>query len=441
MEDARLKTAIRIVNKLRRHGFEAFFAGGYVRDMILGLPQRGDIDIATSATPSEVTSIFQKAIGVGEHFGVIIVVVNQIPFEIATFRSDTGIKDGRHPQSVTFSDPCTDAQRRDFTINGLFYDPVKDEVIDYVEGIADIEKKVIRTIGDPHLRFKEDYLRVMRAIRFASRFDFVIEPETWDQIKQNAPYITKISMERIFQELTKMLTNPHADRAAILLEESGLLQFVLPEIQALRGVEQPKEFHPEGDVLSHTIKALSFLENPTETTAWSVLLHDIGKQSTQSYTDRIRFNNHPRVGAEMAHNILKRLKSSRILMKNVYECVDNHMNFMNVKNMRLSTLKKFLSRPTIDDELELHRVDCLASHGNLENYHFLQLKRNELHEPQLLRPTPLLTGKDLIELGFKPGPIFGIILNKAYDLQLEEKISTNEEARQWVKSHREEFFQ
>jgi poly(A) polymerase len=346
--------------------------------MVLGVENNDDnddIDIATNAKPSAIASLFKKVVRVGEHFGVMIVIEKNIPFEVATFRADKGISDGRHPQEVVFSDAQTDAQRRDFTINGLFYDPVKKEILDYVNGREDSEKGIIRTISVPQLRFEEDYLRLLRAVRFAARFSFTIEPATFSALKHNAGKISCVSAERIFQELNKMVMGPNPEVAFSLLEKSGLLAVILPEIQALKGVEQPKPFHPEGDVLSHTIKTLSYLRSPSQTLAWSALLHDIGKPATQSRTDRIRFNNHSRISAIMAKKILMRLKSSRALINTVYDCIDNHMNFINVTRMRLSTLKKFLCRPTFEDELELHRADCLASHGNIENYDFLRKKR------------------------------------------------------------------
>lgn len=431
MNDKKYELAISIVNRLTDNGYLALFAGGYVRDMLLGLEHDDDIDIATNATPSAITSLFNHVVGVGEHFGVMLVVKDNIPFEVATFRSDGATVDGRHPDGVCFSDAPTDAQRRDFTINGLFYDPIKKEVQDYVNGTADLKSGIIRTIGDPNLRFKEDYLRLLRAVRFAARFSFSIEPQTWSSLMDNVQHITAISQERIFQELTKMLTGNHPDHAVMLLERAGLLKHILPEVQALKGVEQPSDFHPEGDVFTHTIKAISMLNNPSQTLAWSALLHDIGKPATFSNTDRIRFNNHDRVSALMAKRALQRLKSSRLLVDAVYDCIENHMNFINVQKMRLATLKKFLSRPTFDDELELHRADCLASHGMIDNYNFLLEKKKSFVISEL-RPEPFLKGKDLIDLNFKPGPIFKFILNRVYELQLEETFSSTQQALDWL---------
>ncbi|MBD3347083.1 MAG: HD domain-containing protein [Chitinivibrionales bacterium] len=422
-----------IVRRLNRHGYRALYAGGYVRDMLLGIAngKESDIDIATSARPEDIARVFPKVARVGEHFGVMIVIRNNIPFEVATFRADIGIKDGRHPNEVAFVDEREDAQRRDFTINGLFYDPETREVLDYVSGKEDLEKGIIRAIGNPEERFREDYLRLLRAIRFSARFDYAVEDTTWKAVCSARKGIGAISPERIFQELDKMLRSPHPDRAIILLHESGLLPLILPEIQALVGVEQPPEFHPEGDVFAHTVKALGLLKDPSQCAAWSVLLHDIGKPGTMKRMDRIRFNQHQHIGALMSRKVLKRLKASRALIENVYECIDNHMNFMNVKKMRLSTLKKFLARPTFDDEMVLHKVDCLASHGDLENYEFLKEKKQEL-TAEMIKPAPFLRGKDLIDAGLTPGPLFGKILKQAYDLQLEERITTRDEALEWL---------
>ena len=396
--------------------------------MVMGHGEDGDIDIATNARPETVRKLFSHTIPVGAQFGVIIVVESGIPFEVATFRSDMGIHDGRHPADIVFTDARNDAMRRDFTMNGLFFNPQTREIIDFVGGKTDIAMKVVRAIGDPTLRFQEDYLRLLRAIRFAARFDFSIEPTTWNAIKLEACNITGISVERIFSELDKMLRSAHPDRAIDLLDRSGLLAVVLPEVTALKGVGQPREFHPEGDVFEHTRKALSLLgPHPTSALAWSVLLHDIGKPQTMFVADRIRFNNHDQVGMQKAQEILKRLHASNSLVEEVTACIVNHMNFMQVRKMKLGTLKKFLSRPTIATEMELHRIDCLASHGDCGNIEFLQ-RELERFRSETLKPAPLLHGRDLIELGFRPGPLFGEILATVYEMQLEEEISTREEA-------------
>jgi tRNA nucleotidyltransferase/poly(A) polymerase len=418
--------AFSIVQCLVGSGFKALYAGGYVRDMLMKSNETGDIDIATSAKPSEIASLFPQVIGVGEHFGVMVVLKNNIPFEVATFRKDVGILDGRHPKQVVYSDEMQDAQRRDFTINGMFFDPIEGRVLDYVHGEEDIHKKCIRAIGDPLLRFEEDFLRLLRALRFAARFGFSIEDKTWTALKDKAEGISRVSPERILQELEKMLVGPHSDKALMLLDESGLCKLILPEISALKDVKQPEQFHPEGDVFVHTVKTLSLLSNPSRLLAWSALLHDIGKPGTMTVSDRIRFSNHNRVGADLAAAVLSRLRSSKSLLEGVCECIDNHMNFMNVTKMRLSTLKKFLSRPTFEDEMELHRADCLASHGDISNFDFLRQKQKEIPVNEV-KPTPLITGKDLIAMGLKPGPVFGKILRSVYDAQLEGKITTKKE--------------
>jgi len=423
-----LDSAVRIVKTLKNGGFEAFFAGGWVRDFVMGGAGRGDIDIAASAAPRDIRRLFGRTVGVGEQFGVMIVVEDGIPFEVAAFRSDVGAKDGRHPESVAFTDAKNDALRRDFTINGMFYDPLTEEVIDYVEGRRGIAERLIKAIGDPARRFGEDYLRMLRAVRFAARFNFNIEERTFEALRSNAHNIKIISAERVFAELGKMLAGPNPGRGLSLLHDAGLLAHILPEVENLRGVEQPILFHPEGDVFVHTVKILGFLpESPSPALAWAALLHDIGKPPTMTVTDRIRFNNHHRAGAAMAGAALRRLKAPNALTDTVTSMVDNHMNFMNVEKMRLSTLKKFLSRETVHDELELHRADCLSSHGDLTNYDFVKEKLTDFKAEQI-KPKPLVSGKDLIGMGLKPGPAFGKILGEVYDLQLEDKITSREEA-------------
>ncbi|MDR2693463.1 MAG: CCA tRNA nucleotidyltransferase [Chitinispirillales bacterium] len=421
-------SAVRIVKTLRNGGFEAFFAGGWVRDRVMGAPSPSDIDVATSAAPADVRRLFGRTVGVGEQFGVMLVLDGGISFEVATFRADVGVGDGRHPESVVYTDAENDALRRDFTVNGMFYDPEIGEVIDYVGGRADIDGRLIKAIGDPEQRFREDYLRMLRAVRFAARFNFDIDGRTLEAIRANAHRINAISAERIYAEMSKMLTGPNSNTSIELLHGAGLLKHLLPEVENLRGVEQPAQFHPEGDVFVHTVKALSLLpENPSLALAWAALLHDIGKPATKSVADRIRFNNHNVVGARMSINALKRLRAPNALVDTVAAMVENHMNFMNVSKMRLSTLKKFLSRETIRDELALHRIDCLSSHGDLENYRFVEEKLSGFKAEQI-KPKPFVTGRDLIELGLTPGPAFGRILSAVYDLQLEEKVASREEA-------------
>ena len=427
--------AMKIVNRLAGSGYEALFAGGIIRDMILTGSMDGDIDIATSAPPEAVMRLFPHTIPVGVKFGVVIVVIDAVPFEVATFRADRGGDDGRHPAEVEFTDACNDAFRRDFTINGLFYNPVTDTILDFVNGRDDITAGVVRSIGEPRLRFQEDYLRMLRALRFAARFGFTIEKGTWVALRELASAISSISVERIFTELEKMFRGPHPDRALDLLERSGLLERVLPEVAALKGVPQPPQFHPEGDVFAHTKLALARMPpSPSAVLAWSVLLHDTGKPDTMTVSDRIRFNGHDRAGAIRARQLLRRMHSSNNLAEEVEACIANHMNMMQVKNMRLGTLKKLLSRPTIGDELELHRIDCLASHGNIENYHFLRELQARFAAEQL-KPQPLLRGRDLKALGLKPGPQYGTILSAVYDQQLEESVATREEALRFVREH------
>ncbi len=423
-----------IIERLTANGHRALFAGGYVRDMLLSTPDSGDIDIATDAVPARISELFSQVFGVGEHFGVMIVVEDKVPFEVATFRSDIGIKDGRHPESVRFSDEREDAVRRDFTINGLFYDPLTDEIFDYVDGRQDLEHGIIRAIGNPEARFREDYLRMLRAVRFAANLNFSIESDTWEALCRYPERITEVSRERIFQELNKMLLGDHADRAVKLLQSSGMLVHILPEVAVLQGVAQPPEFHPEGDVFDHTMLVLRKLDRQTQTVRWAALLHDIGKPGTMKIEDRIRFNGHDREGAAMARAILRRLRAPRSLIDTVSDCISNHMNFMNVRKMRLSTLKRFLARETIEDEIALHRADCLASHGDISNVEFLRGEQGRFVE-NTIKPAPLLTGKDLIDMGLKPGPSFGIILTEAYDRQLEDQFHTKEDAVAWVREN------
>ena len=430
--------AIDIIGKLQEKGHIAYLAGGCVRDMLRGETPK-DYDIATSALPEEITSIFSKTREVGVHFGVVIVIVNNQAFDVATFRNDGSYKDGRHPEEVTFSTPQDDTARRDFTVNGIFFDPISEKYIDFVEGKSDIDKKVIRAIGEPNLRFQEDHLRLLRAIRFAARFDYEIEAETWNSIKSNASGISKISKERIRDELTKILLNENRVLGFDLLVESGLMEHIIPEILQLKGCEQPPQFHPEGDVFVHTRLMLSLLKDaPSIELVLSVLLHDIGKPATYSFdeeADRIRFNGHDKLGAEMSEQILRDLKFSNSIIEDVVQMVANHMTFKDVQKMRQSKLKRFMSRSTFNDEIELHRVDCLGSWGGLDNYDFLNKKMVEFANEPII-PQPLLTGKDLIELGWSPGPDLGQTLNSVQDMQLEGKLNSKDEALNWVKSNR-----
>ncbi len=424
MKDA----AIRIVRRLRDAGHIAYFNGGCVRDMLRGVEPH-DYDIATSATPEEIQRLFPKTIPVGAQFGVVIVVENGHNFEVATFRSDIGSEDGRRPAAVRYGTPEEDARRRDFTINGLFYDPLAGEVIDFVGGRADIQWHIVRTIGDPRARFAEDKLRLLRAVRFAANLEYLIEPATFAAIREMAPQIHVVSAERIRDELIKIFTRPHAGRGLELLDATGLLKEVLPEVAAMKGVEQPPEFHPEGDVFQHTKLMLDALPaEPGVVLAFAVLLHDVGKPATfERAPDRIRFNEHDRVGAEMAERILRRLRFPNEQIEKIVLCVAEHMRFQFVKEMRPAKLKRILARETFPVELELHRLDCVASHRNLDNYEFLKQKAAEL-PPEVVKPAPLITGHDLLALGLKPGPLVGQILREVEEAQLEERLRSREEA-------------
>lgn len=419
--------AIEIVKKLRANGYEALLAGGCVRDLILGIEAQ-DYDVATNARPEEVMKLFKKTVPVGVQFGVVLVLLNDHQYEVATFRADAEYVDGRHPQSVRFCSAKEDALRRDFTINGMFLDPIANKVLDYVDGQSDLKKKIIRAIGDPLQRFEEDKLRMVRAVRFSARFQYPIEPETEKAIRQLTPKVNAVSAERIRDELVKMFTAPNAGRALDLLRDLGLLHEILPEIEKMIGVEQPKEFHPEGDVYIHTRMLLDRLENPTDVLAFAALLHDVGKPPTFAIKDRIRFNLHEHIGAKMAEKICERLRFSNVKTRQIAECVENHMKFKDLPKMRESKLKRFFARDTFETELELHRIDCLASHGGLDIYEFCQQKMEEFKKTKEdLKPKPLVTGDDLIALGERPGPHFKEILAQLYDLQLEHKIKSKEE--------------
>ena len=422
------ETAIGIARRLREASHVTYFAGGCVRDMLRGVEPQ-DYDIATTATPEQVQQLFPKTVPVGAQFGVVLVLEAEHQFEVATFRSDEAYVDGRRPSSVRYGSPEQDAQRRDFTINGLFYDPVTNEIIDYVGGKTDIGRKLVRTIGDPRQRFGEDKLRMLRAIRFAANLRFEIDPATFTAVQEMAKEIHVVSAERIRDELTKIFTRPNAGRGLQLLEESALLAQILPEVTAMRGVEQPPDFHPEGDVFKHTRLMLELLPpNPSVVLSFAVLLHDVGKPPTfVRAPDRIRFNEHDRVGAELTEQILRRLRFSNDEIAKVVLCVREHMRMQHVQEMRPSKLKRILARETFADELELHRIDCEASHGNLENYEFLKAKAAEL-PPEVVKPTPLLTGHDLLALGLKPGPMVGQILREVEELQLEERLKSSAEA-------------
>jgi poly(A) polymerase len=423
--------AVEVIQVLRKAGFRAYWAGGCVRDLVMGHEPQ-DYDIATDARPELVMTLFPKTVPIGVSFGVVKVLTNESEFEVATFRSDGRYLDGRHPVDVHYSGDREDAARRDFTINGMFYDPVKKEIIDYVDGQRDIKAGLIRAIGNPRERFEEDKLRLLRAVRFASRFNYGIEPQTYEAIKERAGEIVQVSAERIRDELKKMLTGPNPSGSLSLLLETGLVKPILPEVTAMAGVEQPKEFHPEGDVLTHTLLLLKNLDRPSFELALAALLHDIGKPPTFSIRDRIRFDNHCEVGARMAGAICGRLRLSNEQTELVVELVRDHLRFKDVQQMRESTLKRFLRRPGFQEHLELHRLDCLASHGDLTLWEFCNKKLAEIG-PEEMRPERLLTGDDLIRTGYSPGPLFSKILTRLEDAQLEGRIKSRAEAMEWVR--------
>ncbi len=428
------KAARQIVARLRGQGSVAYFAGGCVRDLVRGEAPK-DIDIATDARPGLVQNIFHRTYAVGAHFGVIVVLENGFQFEVATFRSDGAYLDHRRPAEVHFSTPQEDAARRDFTINGMFFDPLADEVIDFVGGRVDLEAKLVRAIGDPVQRFGEDRLRMLRAIRFATVLNYEIDDLTWDALVANAATINQISAERIREELVRIFLSPNRMRGWDLLDESGLLRAILPEIEPMKGCLQPEQFHPEGDVFTHTRLMLKLL--PAEVSVplvFSVILHDIAKPKTAQVdeTGRIRFNAHDRIGAEMTEDIMERLRFSRAEIDATAEMVRQHMVFKDVPKMRVAKLKRFMARPTFAEELELHRVDCASSHQMLENYDFLVGKREEFANEPII-PPPLVRGDDLIALGLKPGPKFGEILEAVETRQLEGMLSDRDQALAWVK--------
>lgn len=426
--------ARRVAARLREHGHRAYFAGGCVRDMVRGLTPK-DYDVVTDARPEAVQTLFSRTFAVGAHFGVIIVLENGFQFEVATFRSDDAYIDGRHPSAVHFSSPEEDTQRRDFTINGMFYDPVAEQVIDLVGGQADIEAKLVRAIGEPAKRFAEDRLRMLRAVRFTTVLDYQIDKQTWEALVANASSINQISAERIREELARIFLSPNRVRGWDLLDASGLMRAILPELEAMKGVLQPEQFHPEGDVFVHTRLMLQLLsEQVSIPLVFAVLFHDVAKPVTATVdkTGRIRFNEHDRIGAQMTEAIMRRLRFSGDEIEATIEMVRQHMVFKDAPNMRVAKLKRFMARPTFEDELELHRVDCESSHRMLDNYEFLLRKREEFANEPII-PPPLVRGDDLIALGLKPGPKFGEILEAVETRQLEGTLRTRDEALEWVK--------
>jgi putative nucleotidyltransferase with HDIG domain len=426
------RCARHIVQTLRDHSFTAYLAGGCVRDHLLGVEPK-DFDVATNARAEVVQRIFPNTVPVGVQFGVVLVVDDGIPCEVATFRSDGVYLDGRHPTSVHFGNAQEDAQRRDFTINGMFYDPLTEEIIDDVSGQEDLRAGIIRAIGDPYARFAEDRLRMLRAVRLAARLDFTIAPDTFAAIQNLAPTIGDIAWERIGDEMIKILTERGAKRAFELLSESRLLNAVLPEIEAMRGVEQSPDFHPEGDVFVHTLLLLDKLDQPTETLALGALLHDVAKPVCRAHNEhRITFYGHCEKGAEMAIDICQRLKRSRETWERVAYLVKNHLRLISAPEMRTATLKRFLREDGIEDLLELARLDALSSSGDLRPYQFCRQQLAAL-APEQMAPPRLLSGHDLVTLGLSPGPRFKDILHAVEDAQLEGRLHTREEALSWVK--------
>jgi poly(A) polymerase len=432
-----------IVRTLRDKGYKAYFVGGCVRDILLGR-EPADFDVATSATPDEVMRVFPDAYGVGAQFGVVLVPAGDVAsnvsipkgntVEVATFRSDIGYSDGRHPDEVRFSkDPREDVQRRDFTINAMMLDPVSNDILDFVGGQKDLHSEIIRCVGEPDRRFGEDKLRMLRAVRFAARFHFEMEPATFAAIGKLASQIHQVSRERVRDELTKMLTEGRARSAFLLLDGTGLLHDVLPEIEAMKGVEQPPQFHPEGDVFLHTMLLLEQPPHPCSTAlAWGALLHDVGKPPTfRRAPDRIRFDGHADVGVKMAEEICRRLRFSNDDTEQILALVDNHMRFAHAMRMNEATFKRFVRMPHFDEHLELHRLDCLAGGRDLTTYNFTRDKIATL-TPEAIRPAPLVTGEDLIAAGHEPGPRFREILSAVEDGQLEGRLRDREEALQFV---------
>ncbi len=435
-----------IVGRLQKADFAAFWVGGCVRDFLLGREPQ-DFDIATDAKPEQVEKLFKRTVAVGRKFGVMIVVEAGHQFQVATFRAEADYQDGRRPEKIIFANAEADASRRDFTVNGLFYDPLTKKIHDWVGGEKDLRAKTIRTIGQPEERFAEDHLRLLRAVRFAAQLDFEIEPKTFAAVKSLAPKIKLISAERIRDELLKLFSSPHTVRGLVLLRDSGLLEHFLPELAATIDCEQSPDFHPEGSVFNHiclmleklpprpSLKSSFGAAGGLELLPWTVLLHDIAKPVTAEkdlQTGSIHFYGHEKVGAEMARAILNRLRFPKKQIDEIVAVVLHHMQFKDVKQMRKATLRRLLLRETFPLELELHKLDCLGSHGDLELYDFLVEQAEELKKKPAIRP-PLLTGKDLIALGMKPGKELGALLHEIREKQLQDELKTPRQAKAWVR--------
>ena len=426
--------AVEVVRRLQGAGFIAYWAGGCVRDLVLNR-QAKDFDVATNAVPDKVIALFPNAVAVGKSFGVVRIPVEGHWYEVATFRKDAAYEDGRHPSQITFSDPETDAQRRDFTVNALFYDPAHEVVIDYANGLVDLENRIIRAVGNPGERFREDHLRLLRAVRFAATLGFSLDPATAAAIRETAPRITAISVERIREELSRLwVESLRSGDALVMLRDLGLLVQVLPEIDVMQGVQQPPEYHPEGDVFEHTVVMMNTMKTDDVRLAWAVLLHDVGKPPTAQLKDgRWRFECHANVGEEAARAIMSRLKFSNDDMNAIAFMVGNHMRFVDVKNMRRATLRRLVGAPTFSQELELHRLDCSSCHGDLENYHYLGEFRRQMESEPVLPPA-WINGRDIMALGIKEGPEIGVWRKKAYDAQLEGLCPDRGALLEWLKS-------
>ncbi len=433
------ETALNVVRTLQSAGHTAYFAGGCVRDELLGRTPK-DYDVATDALPDQVEALFPKTIPIGKAFGVIAVVEGKETVEVATFRKDIGIQNGRHPEAVHFCAAREDALRRDFSINGMFYDPVAKQFHDHVHGRRDLDRKLVAAIGNPQERFAEDHLRMLRAIRFAHTLDFALDPSTETAVRKMAPLVRKISAERIEAELTRTLTeSPKPGDALRHLHETGLLEQILPEIIPMAGQEQPPQFHPEGDVFEHTVLMLNLMENPSRELAYTILLHDVGKPPTATIgpgTDgkpRIRFDGHAQIGAEMAEEILIRLRFPNRERKHIVEAIRGHMRFMDVQKMRPAKLRKLIGAETFDLEMELHRLDCLGSHAMLDNYDFVRDYMEQMANEPIL-PEPWLRGHDLLDMGIQEGRQIGTILKEAYDAQMEDRFPDREALLAWAKA-------
>lgn len=419
-----------MVRRLRQAGFEAYLAGGCVRDLLLGRPPK-DYDVVTSATPKQVQELFHRTVAVGAAFGVVRVLVpvpaGEVPVEVATFRTEGPYEDGRRPSSVRFADPREDVLRRDFTINGLLLEPESGRVLDWVGGIADLQARTVRTVGDPRQRFAEDRLRMLRAVRLAAELSFQLHPDTLQAIREHAEGIRQVSAERVRDELARLLVAPARGEGLRLLESTGLLRCILPEVAAEVGVPQPPEFHPEGDVFEHTVRVLEALQEPSVTLALGALLHDVGKPATFEVRDRVRFPRHDEVGAAVAEEVLRRLRFSNEEIRWVVALVRDHMRIKDFPHMREAKRRRLASQPEFPELVELLRADCLASHGDLSVYRWIRAWLEE-RATEPLRPPRLVTGHDLIALGLRPGPAFRDILEAVYNAQLEGQVRTREEA-------------